>query len=63
MPTDSITIKSILNSFDKLAGTNEDTTMFNMWAMYAEGPLTLAAGINSSEYTAAAQTLWLFTNG
>jgi hypothetical protein len=53
MPTDSITIKAFY-SFDKLAGTNEDTTMFNMWAMYAEGPLTLAAEINSSEYTSLA---------
>jgi hypothetical protein len=53
MPTDSITIKAFY-SFDKLAGTNEDTTMFNMWAMYAEGPLTLAAEINSSEYTSIA---------
>jgi hypothetical protein len=53
MPTDSITIKAFY-SFDKLAGTNEDTTMFNMWAMYAEGPLTLAAEINASEYTSFA---------
>jgi hypothetical protein len=53
MPTDSITIKAFY-SFDKLAGTNEDTTMFNMWAMYADGPLTLAAEINSSEYTSLA---------
>jgi len=53
MPTDSITIKAFY-SFDKLAGTNEDTTMFNMWAMYAEGPLTLAAEINASEYTSLA---------
>jgi hypothetical protein len=53
MPTDSMTIKAFY-SFDKLAGTNEDTTMFNMWAMYAEGPLTLAAEINASEYTSLA---------
>jgi hypothetical protein len=53
MPTDSITIKAFY-SFDKLAGTNEDTTMFNIWAMYADGPLTLAAEINSSEYTSLA---------
>jgi hypothetical protein len=53
MPTDSITIKAFY-SFDKLAGTNEDTTMFNMWASYSEGPLTLAAEVNSSEYTSLA---------
>ena len=53
MPTDSITIKGFY-SFDKLAGTSEDTKMLNVWAMYAEGPLTLAAEYNSSEYTSLA---------
>lgn len=56
MPTDSITVKAFYST-DKLAvtdGIQETTKMFNMWAMYAKGPLTLAAEINSSEYTSAA---------
>lgn len=53
MPTDSITIKGFY-SFDKLAGTNEDTTMVNVWASYSAGPITLAAEINASEYTSLA---------
>jgi hypothetical protein len=53
MPTDSITIKGFY-SFDKLAGTNEDTTMVNVWASYSEGPITLAAEINTSQYTSLA---------
>ncbi|WP_438863020.1 porin [Neptunicella sp.] len=53
MPTDSITIKGFY-SFDKLAGTDEDTKMINLWASYAQGPLTLAAEYNSSEYTSLA---------
>jgi hypothetical protein len=53
MPTDSITIKGFY-SFDKLAGTEEDTKMINLWASYSAGPLTLAAEYNASEYTSLA---------
>ncbi|WP_416308385.1 porin [Neptunicella sp. SCSIO 80796] len=53
MPTDAITIKGFY-SFDKLAGTEQDTKMFNLWASYSAGPLTLAAEVNSSEYTSLA---------
>lgn len=53
MPTDSITIKGFYST-DKLDGTDETTKMINVWASYSEGPLTLAAEVNSSEYTSMA---------
>lgn len=48
MPTDSFTIKGFY-SFDKLAGTDEDTTLVNLWASYAVGSYTFAAEYNTSE--------------
>ena len=53
MPTDEITIKGFYST-DKLAGTDETTEMINLWASYSEGPLTLAAEFNTSEYTSMA---------
>lgn len=48
MPTEEITVKAFY-SMDKLAGTDEDTTLFNIWGSYGSGPLTLAAEYNSAE--------------
>lgn len=42
-PTNEITVKA----FYTLDG---DSNFFNAWAMYASGPITLAAEINSAEY-------------
>lgn len=48
MPTDEITIKGFY-SVDKLDGTDEDTTLINLWASYSKDALTLAAEYNVSE--------------
>ena len=55
MPTDAITIKGFY-SFEKLAGTDEDTTLINLWGSYAVGSYTFAAEYNTSE-NAPAYTL------
>jgi hypothetical protein len=52
-PTEDITIKGFYSQ-DKLAGTSEDTTLVNIWASYAPGPLTLAVEYNTSENAPAA---------
>ncbi len=54
-PSESVTIKAFY-SIDKLDGTDEDKTLFNLWASYAQGGLTLAAEFNSSENTAGLDT-------
>lgn len=48
MPTDEITVKGFY-SFEGLSGTDEETKLINLWASYADGPLTLAAEYNASE--------------
>jgi len=48
MPSDSVTVKGFY-SFEKLAGTDEDTTLVNLWASYAKDALTLAVEYNMSE--------------
>ena len=48
MPTDEITVKGFY-SFEGLSGTDEETKLMNLWASYADGPLTLAAEYNASE--------------
>ena len=53
MPTESITVKGFYMS-DKLDGTDETTKMVNLWASYAQGPLTLAAEYNTAENSAFA---------
>ncbi len=47
-PTDEITAK-LFYSTDKLDGTDENTTLVNMWAAYSDGPITIAAEYNTSE--------------
>ncbi len=54
-PSESVTIKAFY-SIDKLDGTDEDKTLFNLWASYAQSGLTLAAEFNSSENTAGLDT-------
>lgn len=48
MPTDAITVKGFY-SFEKLSGTEEDTTLINLWASYKLGAYTFAAEFNTSE--------------
>jgi predicted porin len=48
MPSDDITLKGFY-SFEKLNGTDEDTTLVNLWGSYSTGALTLAAEYNTSE--------------
>lgn len=48
MPTDEVTIKGFY-SFEPLAGTDETTTLVNLWASYSFEQLTLAAEYNQSE--------------
>ena len=58
MPTDEITIKAFY-SVDKLAGTDEDTTLIyspyikSPWASYSKDALTLAVEYNMSENAGA----------
>jgi hypothetical protein len=52
MPTESITVKGFY-SMDKLGDTGLDTTLINLWASYAAGPLTLAVEYNISENSPA----------
>lgn len=47
-PSKQVTVKSFY-SFEQLEGTNEDVTLFNLWASYNSGPLTLGAEYNTSE--------------
>lgn len=51
MPTDSVTVKGFYMT-DKLDGTDEDIELINVWASYAEGPLTLAAEYNTADNSA-----------
>lgn len=47
-PSKQVTVKSFY-SFEQLEGTNEEVSLFNLWASYNSGPLTLGAEYNSSE--------------
>ncbi|MEC8376455.1 MAG: outer membrane beta-barrel protein [Pseudomonadota bacterium] len=47
-PTDTIVAKAFY-SRDDLAGTDETTSLVNMWTAYIDGPITLAAEYNRSE--------------
>ncbi|MCM2679171.1 outer membrane beta-barrel protein [Echinimonas agarilytica] len=51
-PLESVTVKGFYLA-DKNDYTGEDVSMINVWASYAEGPLTLAAEYNTSENTPA----------
>lgn len=54
MPTEEITLKAFY-SMDETA-TGEDITMFNTWASYAKGPLTLGVEYNMADNTAGDDT-------
>ena len=47
-PTEATIAKAFYSS-DKLDGTDETTTLVNLWAAYIEGSLTLAVEYNTSE--------------
>ncbi|MCV6615646.1 MAG: porin [Cellvibrionaceae bacterium] len=53
MPSDSVTVKGFYIT-DKLDGSSETSNLLNLWASYADGPLTLAAEYNQSENAPAA---------
>lgn len=53
MPSETVTVKGFYMT-DKLAGTDETTTLVNIWASYSEGPITLAVEYNTSENAPAA---------
>lgn len=55
MPSDNFTAKAFYLS-DKIDGTEEDKEKMNVWASYAEGPLTIAAEYNQAENSYALGT-------